>query len=391
MQRIRRFLVFGFLAVVVICLLALSAAFISNAGLPVESSLIERLSDLDKARLAEATRLRKSLGSEVWPGWEEADIPIIVYNEEYAFLVGYPDPPAGWIAEPRQEARGGAWEAVPEDEFIGQPYYRQRLTDAARTPENFTVRVGDRWAATLQTKEYAFLRFVDGFGSELPLILRAIFPYRLMWKPLGGDSEAYIAGLVHEAFHSYQGSVAYERFAEAENAARLEIDYPWWDEQLQEAWQAEMEILAEASQVKSRDAAKDLAGRFLDKRAERRAMGRLAPELVEFEIQREWLEGLAKYAELSITRMAATEPAYIAHVALAEDPDFHNYASRERFWRLQFQELKRMTSNRGETRFYYTGMAQAVLLDWLAPGWKSQAFEEDLFLEELLREAVKGS
>ena len=391
MQRIWRFILIGFSGVAAICLLALSASFLSNLTLPSESSVTERLSDLDKARLAEATHLRKSLGGEVWPGWGEADIPIIVHNEGFAFLVGYPEPPAGWVMEPRQEVRGGAWELVPQDDFMGQPYYRQQLTDAAKTPENFTVRVGERWAATLQTKEYSFIRFVDGFGGELPSIVRAIFPYRLMWKPLGGDSEAYIAGLVHEAFHSYQGSTAYERFAKAENAAGSEVNYPWGDEHVVDAWQAEMEILAKAGQVKSRDAAKDLARRFLEKRAERRAMGRLDPGLVEYELQREWLEGLAKYAELSITRMAATEPGYTASAALAEDPDFHDYASRERFWRLQFQELKRMTNHRGEIRFYYTGMAQAVLLDWLAEGWKLRAFEEGVFLEELLREAIDGS
>ena len=391
MQRIWRFILIGFSGVAAICLLALSASFLSNLTLPSESSVTERLSDFDKARLAEATHLRKSLGGEVWPGWGEADIPIIVHNEGFAFLVGYPEPPAGWVMEPRQEVRGGAWELVPQDDFMGQPYYRQQLTDAAKTPENFTVRVGERWAATLQTKEYSFIRFVDGFGGELPSIVRAIFPYRLMWKPLGGDSEAYIAGLVHEAFHSYQGSTAYERFAKAENAAGSEVNYPWGDEHVEDAWQAEMEILAKAGQVKSRDAAKDLARRFLEKRAERRAMSRLNPGLVEYELQREWLEGLAKYAELSITRMAATEPGYTASAALAEDPDFHDYASRERFWRLQFQELKRMTGQRGEIRFYYTGMAQAVLLDWLAPEWKLQAFGESVFLERMLQEAVDGS
>jgi hypothetical protein len=50
-----------------------------------------------------------------------------------------------------------------------------------------------------------------------------------------------------------------------------------------------------------------------------------------------------------------------------------------------------MTGQRGEIRFYYTGMAQAVLLDWLAPEWKLQAFGESVFLERMLQEAVDGS
>ena len=39
-------------------------------------------------------------------------------------------------------------------------------------------------------------------------------------------------------------------------------------------------------------------------------------------------------------------------------------------------------------RFYYTGMAQAVLLDRLLPGWKEIAFDDGVFLEDLLATAV---
>ena len=47
----------------------------------------------------------------------------------------------------------------------------------------------------------------------------------------------------------------------------------------------------------------------------------------------------------------------------------------------------------GETRFYYTGMAQAMLLDQLLrdrqqPTWKSMALSEDIWLEMLLTEAA---
>ena len=31
------------------------------------------------------------------------DIPVMVYDAEYAFLVGYPDPPPGWFKMPHRE------------------------------------------------------------------------------------------------------------------------------------------------------------------------------------------------------------------------------------------------------------------------------------------------
>jgi hypothetical protein len=341
---VRKWILIGILGLFSLCLVAIAGSFLANLNLPTQSSEVERLTELEKARLEEATHLRESLGSEIWPGWGEVDISYILYNEKYAFLAGYPDPPGGWVMEPRKERRGGAWEQVPDDQYAGSPCYRQILLDPAKTPENFTVRVGEGWVATLQTKEYSFIRFVDGFGGDLPPVVRDVFPYRLVWKPLGGDSEAFIAGLMHEAFHSYQGMVAYDRFAEAENVAALENRYPWEDEALKEAWRTELDILAGAADISSRAEGLDLAGRFLEQRDKRRAMPGMQAELVDYERQREWLEGLAKYAELSITRLAATDTSYTAVPAIGEDPEFHDYGSRDRFWKQQFQELKRMSN-----------------------------------------------
>jgi hypothetical protein len=74
--------------------------------------------------------------------------------------------------------------------------------------------------------------------------------------------------------------------------------------------------------------------------------------------------------------------------AVMADPDFKAYATRERFWSQQIDEVKRTAGHEGEIRFYYSGMAQAVLLDRLMPGWKERAFDRDVMLEDLLREAV---
>jgi hypothetical protein len=50
--------------------------------------------------------------------------------------------------------------------------------------------------------------------------------------------------------------------------------------------------------------------------------------------------------------------------------------------------MKRMAGDDGDGRFYYSGMAQAVLLDRLMPGWKARAMQDSVFLEALLAEAV---
>jgi hypothetical protein len=39
-------------------------------------------------------------------------------------------------------------------------------------------------------------------------------------------------------------------------------------------------------------------------------------------------------------------------------------------------------------RFYYTGMAQAMLLDRLHPGWHEQTLTDEVWLESLLDEVA---
>ncbi|HEU5098687.1 MAG TPA: hypothetical protein VFU22_06700 [Roseiflexaceae bacterium] len=374
----------------VVCLVAVTISALSNLGLPARSQVVDRLSDVEKARLAEMFHLRQTLGDTVWPGWSQAEIPVIVYNEAYAFLIGYPDPPPGWRKMPQRIARGGAWEPVPDDTFAGQPYFRQHLADPNVTPESFTVLVGERWVATFATKEYAQIDFVHGLRAELPPVVRTVFPYRLAWRWLLGESEAYIGALEHEAFHAYQGQVAPARLARAEAAMQHDPLYHWDDRALRAAWQQEVNLLADAAQAPSDVEATALARRFLAQRDARRAHAKLSPALVDYERQREWLEGLAKYIELAIGRAAATTPGYQPAPAIANDLEFRHYTTRERFWSMQLDGVRRLSGRTGETRFYYTGAAQAALLDRLMPGWKAQILTTDMTLEDMLRAAATG-
>lgn len=384
-----RIIIFGAMGLALLCVAVVGISTLSNLNLPTHSQVTDHLSDLEKARLAEAIHLRQTLGDTVWPGWGRLDIPIIVYNEEYAFLVGYPNPPAGWVKMPQGEPRGGPWEAVPDDTFEDQVYYRQRLANPEITPENFTVRVGERWVATMETKEYMEINFYVQFRKQFPSILQPIFPYRLVWGLLMGETETYIGGLEHETFHAFQGSVVPSRLAEAEIANRSGNQYPWQDPTLDEDWQNELDLLVRAVRAQSNEETADLVRQFLALRDKRRATTGLNQDLVNYERQREWLEGLAKYAELSIGRLAGTTPGYTALPALTADPGFREYTTREQYWSGQIDEVRRTAGREGETRFYYSGMAQAVLLDRLLPDWKERIFNPEVMLEDLLRQATE--
>jgi hypothetical protein len=74
---------------------------------------------------------------------------------------------------------------------------------------------------------------------------------------------------------------------------------------------------------------------------------------------------------------------------VAGDTDFKAYGSFKQRWSQEIGQLRRQAAREGETRFYYTGMAQAMLLDRLLPGWKDRALSKDIWLEMLLAEAVE--
>ncbi len=379
-----------FCGLVLLLVIAIGILAWRNRTLPTHSTSVEQLSELEKARLAEMFHLRKTLGNEVWPEWGNAVIPVIVYNEAYAFLIGYEGdtPPDGWVKVPQGEQLGGPWETVPGDTFQGQPYYRQPLANMSRTPENFTVLVGEQWVATLQTKEYSAIAFYQGFRSDLPDFLKPVFPYRLVWSFLIDSSETYISALCHEAFHAYQGHELPDRLAAAERVSPLEARYPWDDETAKEVWRAEVDVLHQAVKATDDDEAMALARQFLAQREARRALLGMTPDLVDYERQREWLEGLAKYAELSIGVQAERAANYEPVPAIADDPEFKNYTTRERYWSRQVDEVQRMNNREGEVRFYYTGMAQGVLLDRWMSDWKARVWQDGVWLEVLLAEAV---
>jgi hypothetical protein len=368
-----------------IIFLLVAASALSNLGLPQSSMVVDHLSNLEKAHLSEALNLRADLGDATWPGWSGANIPIIVYNEKYAFLVGYPDPPAGWKKVPSLEQLGGPWEQVPDDAFESEPYYRTLITDPEKTPQSFIVMVGDQYVATLQTREYSQINFYREFPKQLPPILSKLVPVRLVWSFLMGKTETYIGGLEHESFHVYEAMLDTGRLNASEEMYSVMDGYPF--DGMESVWKQEMDVLVKAAQAKTDSEARDLAKQFLELRSVRRAS--LSSDQVELERIREWEEGLAKYAELDITRRAGADKGYFPFGGISVDKDFKYYAGQQKFWTQQLQQAANVQGISGDTRFYYSGNAIAILLDRLMPGWKARALPGGEYPDVLLQEAVE--
>jgi len=380
--------IFLILFTLIIVLIGIST--LSNIGLPKESTIKERLGHAQKSYLQEMLHLRRKLGSEVIPGWSSSCTPLVVYNEEFAFLTGYEGvPPRGWMKVPQNRKAGHTWEKVPGDTFNGAPYYRTPLDEASGEPQNFTVKIGGHWVPSLYTYEYAKVSFFNGFREDIPGFLKPVVPYRLLWHVIMGKKETYIEALAHEAFHAFQGQHAPEKLAAAEHAIAQSGDYPWHADKSLSLWQKEVNALYKAVKAESKEETKKYATVFLEQRNQRRAVQDLQQEEVEYEQRREWLEGMAKYAELRLGYTAYQHDTYQAVPAMDTIRGFHGYAKEDAHWEQQLKELKRVGNKLGDGLFYYTGLAQARLLDKLSPGWQSQLWKKGIMLETMLKQKVK--
>lgn len=375
------------MAGILLCCGGLGITAVINQSMPTASESPERLSAAEKARLAEYFHLRQSLGNAVWPGWGDVEQPVVLYNEQRVFLVGYPEPPDGWLTVPGENLVGSAWQPMSDDDFWGETYYSQPLPASGETPQAFTVKVGDQWAASLTTKEWMQIAFPQEMREQLPPVIQQVFPYFLVSDLFIGSSDQFISLIAHEAFHAYQGEMVPDRLAAAETAVRQADAYPWADEAHHAAWETELDLLHQAVSAETVAETAVLTEQFLAQRTKRREAAGLSPEMIAYEKQREWLEGLAKYVEMEIWRQALQSSDYQPVDMMVLDDDFEQYETFDKRWNQEVDQIRR-SANGEDTRFYYTGMAQAAILDKLSPDWKAGAFAEDVFLETLLQEAV---
>jgi hypothetical protein len=368
MKRMKKILLFSIGGVSVLCLGAALISALSNLSLPDGPKVTDRLDPLDKARLAEAFQLKANLGDTVWSGWGQANFPILIWNRDYSFLVRFPGNPPGW-------------EVVPGDSFQDQVYYRQRSDDT----QNFAVQVGEVWVASMGTKWETDAFLMETIGGLLPPGIRSVFPYRLIIQP----SEVQISGVLHETFHVYQAQAAPTRLLEAEQAHSFGDSYWGIDEVMHDAWADEIDLLALALDAADEEEVQELVRCFLALRQERRSAFDMDESLINYERQLEWEEGLAKYIELTIWQAAYEAKDYMPVIGMDNDPDFKYYKGFPGRWRQEIDQMKRQAGQDGESRFYYTGMAQAMLLDKLLSGWKLLVWRQGVWLESLLTQVVQ--
>lgn len=355
---------------------------IGNGILRFQTNDNTRLTNLDKAEIEEFINLQRQLGDSVWPGFGRTDIPVILFNEGWAFLTGYKDPPDGWKKVPQMNKRGKKWELVPDDKILGQGYYRQPL-DSNIIPEAFTVKVGEKWIASMTTIEWTRTKLVTDIKKNMPSAQKDTSLLKMMVSIMGGNTDKHISMIIHESFHAFQAVEDFTRLKESESTFKQGNQYPWNNETFNKAWKEELTLLVKAYETKNEKEAKQIILEYLQKRKQRFDVHKLAPEIIRFEQLKEWEEGLAKYIELILWKSANTSSTYAPVSDLRDEPSFDHYKKFNQTWSQELMNC-RMQPQGDDTRFYYSGMMQAFLLDRFYPDWKKKVFKGDIFLDTLL-------
>ncbi len=304
------------------------------------------LSSSEKDDLRLVRQMRAQLGDEVWPGFGSARIPILLYNDAYDFLAGAATAPEGW-------------EAAAGDDFDGEKYFRRKSI----RPTGFAVKVGEQWVGSLDCRT----RMSEQMRAQMSLAVR---------------EDQYSVWLLHEMFHAFQAQASPKHFRRAQAVYADEKQYPYQNKEFAQSWNQEGAALAAALNAKDDAAAIESIKRFLSVRDARRRMPVFVPAALDFERELEWLEGLGKYAETRLYELAGKNAEFKAGA---------RFGPSSFYWSDGSLLAGRLGEQRGDLRFYLSGSAQARLLDRLAPGWKARAFEDGVFLEDLLRKAIAAS
>ena len=304
------------------------------------------LSEPDRVRIAEALRVGKSLGSDLGPAATEIPFAILLVTSDREFLVGHPRPSADFIAVGHDTLLGATVFARPRQFDVGL------LASFPAVGGISTIVVGQ----PVQTKK---------------------------------SSTFWVLTVLHERFHQIQTSqngyyegVAKLDLTNGDQTGNWMLNYPFpYDSaKVIERFHQYRDALRRALSP-SEDAERVMRDVLAARSALRGVLSPAEWRYLEFQL---WQEGISRYTELRVARVAAGQTP---SPAFAKLPDVISYAAAADSLRKNIaRELATLNlSGWKRVAFYPSGAAEALLLDRVNPSWRSRYFTERFALEPLYR------
>jgi hypothetical protein len=304
----------------------------------------------DRTRIAEAFRLADAVGDRIWPAWTSAPFAILLVTPDREFLLRHPR---------------------PSPDFTRLGYDSLLATDVFVRPRQFAPNLLATFPAV----------------GGVPTIVVGL-P-----SATGKNSTEWVLTLLHEHFHQLQTSrPAYFARVDSLGLARgdktgmwmLNYAFPYDSARVRARFAALTQRLDSALAATGDE---ERAMRFTAVRSARSELrDALAPDDDRYLAFQMWQEGVARYTELAVARFAATR--YTPSAAFAALPDFVPYATvADRIETNVRAGLRGSSLERGNrVAFYPAGAAYALMLDRIAPTWRSHYFDRAMSLDALATE-----
>ncbi|UCH85687.1 MAG: hypothetical protein JSW50_08380 [Candidatus Latescibacterota bacterium] len=296
----------------------------------------ERAMDLeDRIRIAEARRIAERYGDTLWPGYLEAPFAVLLVTREAEFLVHHSE---------------------PTEDFVHLGYDTLLESDVYCRDRVFEVNLLASFPAV----------------SGVPTIV--------IGQPHNTDashSTRWVTTLLHEHFHQWQQSwpdyyaaVDSLGLAGKDSTGMWMLNYPFpydslpvrgaFEEMCRRLWEALDGI--DAADFRTRvDAYLTAKAVFKDVLAE--------DDYAYFSFQ-VWQEGLARYTEYKLARLAGdTYTPTELFTSLHDYVPFDDDAGRIRD-HIATELLRVSLKKSKRSAFYHVGGAEGILLDRINPGWR---------------------
>lgn len=318
----------------------------------------------------------------VWPGWNAADTPILIYLPGVQdVLINHPKKPSEFVSYDGPITSQAGPIAIRDGKTLIDYDGQNTSRDVYGVQ---TLVIADTLSSRKQELEYLLS---DSKPADDKI-------RELTYERLHPSPYDHLALVAHEAFHVFQ-----HRKAPNKGGNELALaKYPTLSVRNNVGWAMEGEALAAALRAGTKEEARAAAIRWLAVRKDRRKD--LPPEAVEYEDGTEFNEGLAKYVEYRLFQvLQGRTPNPQLYLAQGFRGFADLSAERDRLISAMVSNLKGEVNVNNDPygaaparmRMYFSGMGIAAILDRATTGWHENILKPSTTLTGLAESALAAS
>lgn len=309
------------------------------------------ISQIDRVRLAEAFRLQNSLGKHIWKNWDKTPFPVLLVTPDDEFLIRHPNP-------------SGDFALIGYDSLLkSNIYFRKR---------QFAVNLLATFPA------------VNGLSTIV--VGQAENTYKKTSTP-------WVITILHEHFHQMQdGLPNIYQDIDALNLSRgdqtgmwmLNFAFPYEKDEVKSHFALLTKLLFEALQTTDKNNLSEKLSEYLQARNQLAKL--ISPDDYKYFSLQLWKEGIARYTECRIAKLAASK--YKPSKDFRALKDFTSFATVSA--QMNDATLKELTEYKIDKQkrelFYSFGASEGLLLDRINSNWQSRYFADKFYLENFFNE-----